>query len=711
MWLDRLGAQHNLQSPSNPNSRPISPLPRRVSSQRGSPYITSQSRSGRGSETSLVSSNSDTGSSVSLLRGSGRPNGGQLGTSSLRQTTTVDDGSESLSVLGKILGSEVAPDRAESNGAASPVPQLADLFSSTITQEDLEMEFDFGGVSLREFVAQGDNGRPGAGVHRSQTVEEYEQAKTKYEDLHRSIRACDDVLSSVETNLTSFRDDLAAVSADIEHLQARSTALNVRLENRMAVEKGLGPVVEELSVSPVVVSEIAEGHVDESWVKMLAEVEKRSEALARNSKQQQGQSRALADLAPLLEKLTLKAIERIRDYFVAQVKALRSPHMNAQIIQQQKFLKYKELYAFLHRHHSQLADEISLAYMNTMRWYYLNQFGRYQKALDKIKLHVIDKTDVLGHEDTSRKATVLGGSARGLGGPPHDAFNLGRRIDLLKTPNQTALSSYLAEEDQSTHHLEVPFRNFNLALLDNATAEYTFLASFFTPSLSLARVGRNFNYIFDPTFALGQSLTRSLASETYDALGLLLCIRLNQHFAFELQRRRVPAMDGYVNGTSMALWPRLQAVMDAHCESVRGLTSALPQRPLPAATARTTSAAPHVATQRFGQLVHGILALSGGGDHQSQQHPQAQSQQPGGSGDDEPVAASLGRLRSEMEAFLTRYSQVYFGADVKGRKRERFLYNNYSLILTIIGDLGGGRMAAEQVAHFEGLKAAFQEAA
>lgn len=379
--------------------------------------------------------------------------------------------------------------------------------------------------------------------------------------------------------------------------------------------------------------------------------------------------------------------------------------MNAQIIQQQKFLKYKELYAFLHRHHSQLADEISLAYMNTMRWYYLNQFGRYQKALDKIKLHVIDKTDVLGHEDTSRKATVLGGGARGLGGPPHDAFNLGRRIDLLKTPNQTALSSYLAEEDQSTHYLEVPFRNFNLALLDNATAEYTFLASFFTPSLSLARVGKNFNYIFDPTFQLGQNLTRSLASETYDGLGLLLCIRLNQHFAFELQRRRVPAMDGYVNGTSMALWPRLQAVMDAHCESVRSLTSSLPQRPLPAATARTTSAAPHVATQRFGQLVHGILSLSGSGD-QSQSQQQSQ-----GSGDDEPVAASLGRLRSEMEAFLTRYSQVHFGADVKGRKRERFLYNNYSLILTIIGDLGGGKMAAEQIAHFEGLKTAFQEAA
>lgn len=132
-----------------------------------------------------------------------------------------------------------------------------------------------------------------------------EQETTKYQELHRSIRACDDVLSSVETSLTSFRSDLAAVSADIESLQARSTSLNVRLENRKAVEKGLGPLVEELSVSPLVVSKIAEGAVDESWVRVLAELEKKYEAYKRNVKQQ-GQGKVLEDLGPLLENLILK---------------------------------------------------------------------------------------------------------------------------------------------------------------------------------------------------------------------------------------------------------------------------------------------------------------------------------------------------------------------------------------------------------------------
>lgn len=94
------------------------------------------------------------------------------------------------------------------------------------------------------------------------------------------------------------------MSADIESLQARSSALTVRLENRKAVEKGLAPVVEELSVSPDVVSRISEGPIDEAWVKLLSDLDKRTAAHKKNAGHME--SRAMADLGPLLEKLTLK---------------------------------------------------------------------------------------------------------------------------------------------------------------------------------------------------------------------------------------------------------------------------------------------------------------------------------------------------------------------------------------------------------------------
>jgi hypothetical protein len=129
--------------------------------------------------------------------------------------------------------------------------------------------------------------------------------KNKFEDLHRSIRACDDVLNSVEINLTSFQNDLAMVSAEIETLQARSTALSIRLENRKTVEAGLGPIVEEISVSPAVVKKIVDGPIDEGWVRALAEVEKRSKAMDARSKEQRN-ILGINDLRPLLENLISK---------------------------------------------------------------------------------------------------------------------------------------------------------------------------------------------------------------------------------------------------------------------------------------------------------------------------------------------------------------------------------------------------------------------
>lgn len=113
------------------------------------------------------------------------------------------------------------------------------------------------------------------------------------------------MLSSVETNLTSFQNDLAVVSAEIETLQARSTALNVRLENRKVIENGLGPIVEEISISPAVVRKIVDGAIDEAWVRALAEVEKRSKAMDAKSNELRN-IKGISDLKPLLENLVNK---------------------------------------------------------------------------------------------------------------------------------------------------------------------------------------------------------------------------------------------------------------------------------------------------------------------------------------------------------------------------------------------------------------------
>ena len=380
---------------------------------------------------------------------------------------------------------------------------------------------------------------------------------------------------------------------------------------------------------------------------------------------------------------------------------MRSPNINAQILQRQDFLKYKSLLAFLASHQPRLAEEINHAYTNTIRWYYSTHFARYRDSLFKLKIHTTDRFDVLGEDPTSRSNT----NTPRL--PGHDPFNLGRRIEVLRQPTNAALPSSAAEDSKLPVHLETPFLSFNLALLDNASSEYSFLSSFLPPSLSShASISRQITSIFSPTFEIGNELTKSLVAESYDALGLLLAVRLTQHFAFLLQRRRIPTLDSYVNSTSMLLWPRFQLVLDAHAESLKKLTRSLPARPGGSAMGNASNAAsaafatlagggsssaagantaPHPMTQRFANLLRGVLALSS----------EAR--------DDEPVSNSLSRLRNEFEAFLTRMGQG-FGSGEKGRSaRTPFLENNYNLILTILeGNDVRGKLAEDCREQFEG---------
>lgn len=453
------------------------------------------------------------------------------------------------------------------------------------------------------------------------------------------------------------------------------------------MEKRLGPSVEEFSLSPALVRKLVEGPIDEDWVKALAQLERRARVI--NGKTDDQGTKALSDLKPLLKDLTDKAVERIRDHIVAQIKATRSPNINAQLIQQQHYVRYKDLYAFLARHQPQLGEEIIQAYVNTMRWYYLTNFTRYQQALEKLKLHNIDKAEVLASSDV---AVVNGAAPRSAiakpGVAPHDTFSLGRRSDILRNHTVAALPSHVAEDDKQTHYMEIPFRAFNLALIDNASFEYTFLSTFFTPTQSYHAISRTFTAIFEPTFALGQSLTKQLVEGTNDALGVLLVVRLTQQLAFELQRRKVPTVEGYVNATNMLLWPRFQLIIDAHCESLRKATAALPNRPtaasgvLGSAAATAQSTAPHPLTQRFANFVAGILTLSSD------------------AGDDEPVGNGLTRLRREFEAFLMKMSKA---VAAEKRKQQRFLENNYSLINTILEGING-KLAEDMRVHFDELR-------
>ena len=105
--------------------------------------------------------------------------------------------------------------------------------------------------------------------------------------------------------MTSFQKDLGAVSAEIETLQSRSSALSTKLENRKVVEKLLGPAIEEITIAPSVVRLISDGPIDPSWMKALSELEKRSKAIYTQA-EGSVKTAAISDVKPLVDNLTSK---------------------------------------------------------------------------------------------------------------------------------------------------------------------------------------------------------------------------------------------------------------------------------------------------------------------------------------------------------------------------------------------------------------------
>jgi hypothetical protein len=161
----------------------------------------------------------------------------------------------------------------------------------------------FDGLSLEDFLEK-EEPAPRRQTRdndlNAQTVQQFEQERDKFQELHTSITGCDEVSKSVELYLNDFQTELGAVSAEIETLQSRSTQLNAMLENRRNVERLLGPAVEEISISPKAVRTIVEGPIDDNWVRALSEIDTRTTNIEAKAAASNNGFKAVEDVRPLL---------------------------------------------------------------------------------------------------------------------------------------------------------------------------------------------------------------------------------------------------------------------------------------------------------------------------------------------------------------------------------------------------------------------------
>mmetsp|Transcript_111390 Transcript_111390/g.265769 ORF Transcript_111390/g.265769 Transcript_111390/m.265769 type:complete len:584 (+) Transcript_111390:2-1753(+) len=425
--------------------------------------------------------------------------------------------------------------------------------------------------------------------------------------------------------------------------------MNLKLQNRRALQSLMSDYVSSVVVSPQLVRQICEEEINEAYLGYLSELNKK---LDHVKQQEMQRLPSCAQSAPELEKLRTKAVARIKDFLLQKVNSLKKPKTNLQILQRNVLVRFKSMTQFLAEHHGAVAEEVKAHYVGTMSAVYLKQFRTYVTSLQKLELEYSPtKSDLLVNEQPSA-------------GRLWDNLGLGRSVQLKDKGNVFSLSGRDAileqldkdpiiahtNKDKVKYYHEQLFRSHQMLLMDTATSEFLFLNDFFDTrgdqQLFVEVFGKTTQYFLD-------SMEAFLAN-CWDSVGLLLMVRIVDFYRKRMQQRQVSCLDSYLDALQLLLWPRLRVVLEANIISLRKAQT-VHQAP--------SNTNPHLVTRRFAELAASLYFLSSRED----------------TGLPDNLQQPLSMMRQEFCTLLSALANRLDGQD----SGLVFLVNNYDLVLTV----------------------------
>lgn len=573
----------------------------------------------------------------------------------------------------------------------------------------------------------------------------------RFQSFLDSITPLKSKISTIGDFLHEFNLNVLGLSESLTSLHTQSQDLSKNLDTQRQIVEKLNPILLDLLIPPNVAVSVASDPVDEAWIENIRFISEKQQLILRieedTSLLKYKDTKALEDLKSGIKLLESKALERIRDHLISQIRQLRQSFKTSSQVVQEQLQGIKEALNFLKARQPNLANQLQLAYIYTMKWYYTSRFSKYLYSLQKLKLKDIDLLFVLGGaNDHSESRLGLFGFMESAALTPSNStskiplaeyfLSVDKRMSILcnkeDEQDRKCIPSQIAESTPFSYWLEFLFKQWSHALIDNIIVEYLFFVDFFyqgqekfEPISALDSSSSTLpnihwcQYMFEEIFKIGHSLVNWLATTLTQTLGaritaakgqfvnsppcdsyaILFMIRIIQKASFSLHNEfHIPVMDDYHNSLILLLWPHFTKIIDLNCESVKkNILGSQSHGTL------AKSQAPINTTQQFALLLSGLLKLAFAKDVPYNNESQVQG---------EPVCMSIIRLRNDFESALTKTSSQVFGSSKgKATQREMFLFNNYFLIATILRNEFENSQVAfinEQVDHFSMLCEAYK---
>ncbi|KAH7887619.1 vacuolar sorting protein [Phlebopus sp. FC_14] len=456
---------------------------------------------------------------------------------------------------------------------------------------------------------------PNGGYDSVHTIlEEYDDSFSyparaqNFVELHDQVQTSVTLLDSLESFLTTFQRDLSSVSGQISELQERSKEIDCRLKTRRRIEKPLSNLITDLIIPPGIAVTLLDTDVGEPWIRAVHDFELRLDALNARSR-----VKAARDLMDVSEGLRIVTATKLRAFFLALLQPIKdSVTTNLQVLQSSVFTKYRSLFAFLQRQAMSVAKEVQDSYIAAVRTYYETSFRRYIRSLGWLRSRVSEKSE-----------SIAAMSGHGILHVDHD------RLSYAKIEGPSVVLAYMADDKTHKEPLEGLLRSLFMVLMDNATAEYSFVASFFvSESRSAVRESESFTAallspehgvtddkrsiagsetmtyirspafdasssgftrlstmekgertelnniwkrIFDPVLEYAKTFLVSVIEPAPPVIPLLTMIRLTEAILAEIQIRQCLPLETFFFSMRLQLWPVFQRVMSEHCDSLKKL--------------------------------------------------------------------------------------------------------------------------------------------
>ncbi|CAK4089947.1 unnamed protein product [Aphanomyces euteiches] len=543
-------------------------------------------------------------------------------------------------------------------------------------QDDFIKEALAKGVDLRQYAQQIDRELRDVEM---ESITQYVAKSADIVDLYNQVQACDDILARMQEMLLGFQADLGGISDEIRNLQNESIEMNVKLRNRREAEEKLRIFLDQVYIPPTLIEGIDDGDVNEAYVSYLMILNsklayaKLNEAAPTSLGVVPAQAKAVQQVDSDLDKLKLRACSQIREWLLGRINDLKKPKTNVQIVQQSTLLKMKYLVEFLNDQAPSLANEFRDTYADTMSRILVGVFKAYHTGLMKFVEESATRTDVIAVEEASLKSLF---SSR-VNAKQTNAFAMGDRDKILEEALQPPILVHMAQAENLKCSYEVLVRSTQIHLINAATSEYLFLLDFFkaTESNNPVRIRELFLRVFAKTLSLSLEQLENYLCTCYDAIGLLLMIRLTQSHRQVMEQRRIPVLDTYLDRILLLLWPRFHTVVDLNVQSVK---QAKPKK------LGSVELHPHYVTRRYAEFVASLLGLIPEG------------------GDGEAVYVSMAALREALVELLEKLSENHKSS----KEKCVFLINNYDLVVSVVQER---KIASDETSKFEELLVAQRE--